>query len=280
VTFTLTRLSRPSRRGAALKARRSFNPNQSRASLSGSGLGKPDLLAKVSKALKLVQRHRRDRHVRLKELSKADLENDDGFVGTEKRVCPVCQTAVSGDADVVEAHVDACLAHAVTAAASNGDDLEADGLEEYEVGGETRIRIARSVDFRGAHLVLQFCQFLIRVTCSIGAGFDVRNPLHNDVEDEIDIDGDDAVVFGDAQFTEKDIIFPDSTNSTEDEEVRIDSDDEQDHIRLAQQERVGTSLRDLVAQGKVVLTSNVEGETTSAIVSAVSFASTAPSITQ
>ncbi|KAF8521849.1 hypothetical protein JB92DRAFT_3087609 [Gautieria morchelliformis] len=238
----------PSRRGAALKARRSFNPNQSRTSLPGSGMGKPDLLAKVSKTLKLVQRHRRDRHVRLKELSKADLEDDDGSVGTEKRVCPVCQTVVSGDADVVEAHVDACLAHAVTAAASNGADLEADGLEEYEVGGETRIRIARSVDFRGA-------------------GFDVRNPLHNDVEDEIDIDGDDAVVFGDTQFTEKDIIFPDSMNSTEDEEIRIDSDDEQDHIRLTQRERVGTSLRDLVAQGKVVLTSNVEGETTSAIVS-------------
>lgn len=103
----------------------------------------------------------------------------------------------------------------------------------------------------------------------IGAGFDVRNPQHDDVEDEIDIDGDDAIVFGDTQFTEKDIIFRDSMNSTEDEEVRVDSDGDEDNIPRC--ERVGRSLRDLVAQGKVVLKSDVEGTVaTSAIVSAVS----------
>ena len=117
-------------------------------------MGRPDLLAKVSKTLKMVQRHRRERHVKLRELSKADLENDEGVLGAERRKCPVCETVVCGDADVVEAHVDACLAHAVTTASSNGVDLDADGLEEYEVGGETRIRIARSVDFRGAHLAI------------------------------------------------------------------------------------------------------------------------------
>ena len=106
-----------------------------------------------------------------------------------------------------------------------------------------------------------------------GAGFDVRNPLHNDIEDEVDIDGDDAIVFGDMQFTEKDIIIPDSINSTEDEEVRVHSDDDGENISLAQRERVGMSLRDLVAQGKVVLKSNAKGGTTSAVVSTVSSAS-------
>ena len=117
-------------------------------------LGKsPDLLARVSKTVKLVQRHRRERHMKLRELSKAaDLEDDDG---AERRACPVCRTVVGGDVDVVEAHVDACLAHAVTTAdASNEGDLEADGLEEYEVGGERRIRIARSVDFRGVDTII------------------------------------------------------------------------------------------------------------------------------
>jgi E3 ubiquitin-protein ligase RNF220 len=213
--------------------------------------------------------------VKLKELSRADLEVDE--CGAEQRTCPICRTVVRGDVDVVEAHVDACLAHAVTTAtASNEVNLEADGLEEYEVGGERRIRIAGSVDFRGTRLC--FTRFYQDTLVNgvypplIGAGFDVRNPLHNDVEDEIDIDGDDAVVFGDTQFTEKDIIFPDSLNSTEDEEVRVDSDVEEDNIRLVQHERVGTSLRDLVAQGKVVLKSDVGGTVaTSAVVSTVSF---------
>lgn len=92
--------------------------------------------------------------MKLKELSKADLENDESVLGAERRMCPVCQTVVNGDIDVVEAHVDACLAHAVTTAVSDGAELDADGLEEYEVGGETRIRISRSVDFRGAHPVI------------------------------------------------------------------------------------------------------------------------------
>ena len=116
----------------------------------GSGARKPDLLAQVSKTLKLVLRHRRERHVKLKELSKADVEGEDAQGGGNgERLCPVCRTAVSGDTDVVEAHVDACLAHAVTTATANGGDLEADGLEEYEAGGETRLRIAGTVDFRG-----------------------------------------------------------------------------------------------------------------------------------
>lgn len=126
--------------------------SQNHPSQPGVNPRKSDLLARVSKTVKLVQRHRRERHVRLKELSKAELENEDGAprrgLQTD-RLCPVCQTSISGDTDAVEAHVDSCLAHAVTSAATDGADLEADGLEEYEAGGETRIRIARSVDFRG-----------------------------------------------------------------------------------------------------------------------------------
>jgi len=103
-----------------------------------------------------------------------------------------------------------------------------------------------------------------------GAGFNVRNPLHNDVDDEIDVDGDDAALFGDAQFTEGDIILPGSLHSTEDEEVRVDSDD--DDIPLAKRQRVCMSLRDLVAQGKIVLNTHAAGVATPGVVSTVSFA--------
>lgn len=90
------------------------------------------------------------------------------------------------------------------------------------------------------------------------------------MEDEIDIDGDDVVVYGDRQFTEKDIIVPASINSTEDEEIIIESEDEDDSNSFPRRERVGTSLRDLVAQGKVMLKSDAKGVTASAIVSTVS----------
>lgn len=86
--------------------------------------------------------------------------------------------------------------------------------------------------------------------------------MHDDVDDEIDVDGDDAAVFGDAQFTEGDIIVP--GNNTEDEELRVSSDDD---VSLTRHDRVGTSLRDLVAQGKVVL--KADGGGTSGVLSTV-----------
>lgn len=146
---------RPSRRGAAVRARRSLNFS-SAPSTSQSGGGTPSrgvpssLLSRVSKIIKLVQKHRRERHLKLKELSRADLDKDEGII-RDSSVCPVCQVRVT--VDDVAAHVDACLASASAQTRANGagvaDDLAADGLEEYEMGGETRIRIAGAVDFRG-----------------------------------------------------------------------------------------------------------------------------------
>lgn len=137
----------PSRRSAAVRARRSLNPNQGISTTSG----KPNLLAQVSKAIKTVQRRRRERHVRLKELLKDDIDEDEGVSKARgPNVCPVCQTPLSGDAEFMEAHIDACLRHATDNGVTDENDLVADGLEEYEIGGETRIRITRSVDFRGS----------------------------------------------------------------------------------------------------------------------------------
>ncbi|KAF8524705.1 hypothetical protein BU17DRAFT_74761 [Hysterangium stoloniferum] len=242
----------PSRRTAAVRARRSLNPGQSH--VSAPGTSKTSAVAQVSKTLKLVQRHRRERHIKLKEMSRADLEIDQHIPTAERRVCPVCQIAVNGENDIVEAHIDACLAHASAAAITTEAELAADGLEEYEVGGETRIRISGSVNFR---------EIILSSRTSTGAGYDVRNPHHNDVEDEIDVDGDDS--FGAAQFTEGDIILPDSTES---EEVIIDSAEEDETASIAQQ-RLGTSLRELVAQGKVVLKSGGNGVATTTMVSTV-----------
>lgn len=76
---------------------------------------------------------------------KTEIDEDEGISVAGNSMCPVCQAAVPGDTESIEAHIDACLRHA----AEIEDSLIADGLEEYETGGATRIRIARSVDFRG-----------------------------------------------------------------------------------------------------------------------------------
>lgn len=78
---------------------------------------------------------------------------------------------------------------------------------------------------------------------SIGTGFATRDPNSLDVDDEIDIDGDDE--FGEAQFTEGDIVgeFPPPQHihqSEEDMDVDIGGDDDDE------------TLRELVAQGKVI----------------------------
>jgi hypothetical protein len=66
-----------------------------------------------------VKRHRKARHTKLKELIKDDSEDSvsyrtswlNRFRAAEEFACPVCSKVVRGDTDVLDAHVDACLAH-------------------------------------------------------------------------------------------------------------------------------------------------------------------------
>ena len=64
----------------------------------------------------------------------------------------------------------------------------------------------------------------------VGTGFDIRNTTQEDVDDEIDVDGDDDVLFGAAQFTESDILATVSTEVTttpspaEDSGIQVDVD--------------------------------------------------------
>ena len=77
-------------------------------------------------------------------------------------------------------------------------------------------------------------------------GFHVRNRNDADVDDEVDVDGDDEAVFGDAQFTEGDIL-PLNTDPRHIEDGReLGVDPEGDDILTGNE-----SLRDLVAKGKL-----------------------------
>lgn len=74
-------------------------------------------------------------------------------------VCPVCEKFVRGDVDVVEAHVDSCLAHARISEAQDRGSGSRHGDEEMDVdvdgdgeGVEKGIResVTTGVSFRGA----------------------------------------------------------------------------------------------------------------------------------
>jgi len=80
-----------------------------------------------------------------------------------------------------------------------------------------------------------------------GAGFYARNRNDEDVQDEIDIEGDDQALYGEAQFTEGDVLPVDieHEDAHEDVEVNIEDDDGGEAQKARQ------TLRDLVAAGEV-----------------------------
>lgn len=181
-----------------------------------------------------------------------------------------------GDQDVVDAHIDSCLAYAailrerelaeVEAIALAEDEVdidgEDDGWEEVEVDGEVRLRRTSSRTFRGNVHTYCIHQINRQRIASTGTGFYVRNGTVQDVEDEVDIDGDNEDAFGNSQFTEGDVIvssldhapipglFQTEGAETDSPENENDEDDE-------------NALRALVAAGDVVtrqvVTKTVEG---------------------
>jgi hypothetical protein len=92
--------------------------------------------------------------------------------------------------------------------------------------------------------------YLLHQLSDAAMGFHVRNRNEPDVDDEVDIDGDDEAVFGDTQFTEGDVLVPsnDPRHIGDNEELEIEIDGDGDEIRLQNK-----SLRDLVAEGGVLM---------------------------
>ncbi|KAF8639938.1 hypothetical protein AX17_001188 [Amanita inopinata Kibby_2008] len=230
----------PSTRRSALKARRSF---RSHASPS-------DTLEQASKGIQTIKRHRKQRHARLRELTRElDDEGTSSGVGLSRNSlvhglaageiqCPVCQTTVPGDEDVLEAHIDACLA-------DHGRRIEEEHLRMIE--GR---RIWESMEVAGG---------VGHVGDVTGTGFHTRNANERDVDDEVDVDGDDQAVYGEAQFTEGDVISltNDSYSADLDEDVHVEIEGETEDDASAEPK----TLRDLVAEGKMVRreTSVVDG---------------------
>jgi len=78
-----------------------------------------------------------------------------------------------------------------------------------------------------------------------GTGFHTRDPTSQDIEDEVDIDGDDRDKYGEVQFTEGDILPVDVNNRPLEVEEDIIDEDQSERGGSARQ-----SLRDLIVEGK------------------------------
>ena len=61
-----------------------------------------------------------------------------------------------------------------------------------------------------------------------GMGFAVRDGTQHDVEDDVDVDGEDEAVYGVAQFTEGDILRASTDPDGADEDEAVDTDTEDD----------------------------------------------------
>lgn len=66
------------------------------------------------KSIQSIKRRRKHRHTKLRDMAREDEEGlygrDIRSLRSEEIVCPVCLATVRGDQDVLDAHIDACLA--------------------------------------------------------------------------------------------------------------------------------------------------------------------------
>ncbi|KAF9450631.1 hypothetical protein P691DRAFT_845370 [Macrolepiota fuliginosa MF-IS2] len=195
----------------------------------------------LTKTIQTIQRRRKQRYARFKEMAR---EEEEGYSersrwarrpGTsDKVICPVCSRGVRGDQEVLDAHVDACLAD------------ESRRLEEDRVRRAMQESVAED-EWSATETVLPDGA-VGHVGNVRGTGFHTRDQTAQDVDDEIDIDGDDQETYGEAQFTEGDILPVDGIHPSEaDEDVEVEIEgDQTDEVDLAQK-----TLRDLIAEGKV-----------------------------
>ena len=239
-------------RRSAVKARKSLS---SRPSSSKFASTSELTLDQINKTVRTIRNRRKQRHVRLRELTREEDETQwwggrGRSGGEEGTACPVCGRVVAGDTDVVEAHVDSCLAHAsileqeaVTRSTSEEEDLDVD------IDGEGVLEsVTAGVSFRGI-LESLLCS-TPRLTVVLGTGFDVRDRTQQDVDDDIDVDGEDDVLFGAPQFTECDIIP--LTNGKPDGDAASDVERETEPATTSQEGASAATLKDLVAKGKLV----------------------------
>lgn len=90
-------------------------------------------------------------------------------------------------------------------------------------------------------------------------GFAIHDQTQHDVDDDIDIDGEDEAVYGEAQFTEGDVLNPllsNRHNEDEDVDVDVDADEDEDTTQSpgasGSSRRLDVTVQGLAAEGKLL----------------------------
>ena len=112
----------------------------------------------------------------------------------------MCSQPVRGDRDVVEAHVDACLAYESRRPQIERERERTIGLVRGTEDADVDVDVDTGWDGQGSVRTRVITNASLR-----GTGIHIR-PSTMDTEDDIDIDGTDDPAFGDAQFGEADVV--------------------------------------------------------------------------
>ncbi|XP_055057792.1 E3 ubiquitin-protein ligase RNF220a isoform X8 [Paramisgurnus dabryanus] len=109
------------------------------------------------------------------------------------QVCPLCSAPLAGTEEEMSRHVEQCLFKREGATEDDSADIEGENgtrFEEYEWCGQKRVRATTLLEggFRGTGFAM----------CSTKES--------HDSDADLDVDGDDTLEYGKAQYTEADII--------------------------------------------------------------------------
>ncbi|XP_016397221.1 E3 ubiquitin-protein ligase RNF220-like [Sinocyclocheilus rhinocerous] len=109
------------------------------------------------------------------------------------QVCPLCSTPLTGTEEEMSRHVEQCLFKREGGTEEDSADVEGENrtrFEEYEWCGQKRVRATTLLEggFRGTGFAM----------CSTKES--------HDSDADLDVDGDDTLEYGKAQYTEADII--------------------------------------------------------------------------
>ncbi|XP_056599527.1 E3 ubiquitin-protein ligase RNF220a isoform X6 [Triplophysa dalaica] len=109
------------------------------------------------------------------------------------QVCPLCSAPLTGTEEEMSRHVEQCLFKREGATEDDSADMEGENgtrFEEYEWCGQKRVRATTLLEggFRGTGFAM----------CSTKES--------HDSDADLDVDGDDTLEYGKAQYTEADII--------------------------------------------------------------------------
>jgi hypothetical protein len=141
-------------RRSAVRARKSLSAMNPRTDPN-------DSLELTAKTIQTIKRHRKQRHSKLRDMTRD--EDDDGKKkvtlqngGTGEVVCPLCLQTLRGDQDVMDAHVDSCLAYENNRLREEEErhrEAEAEFWRAGEVNSTILDRVTDEASFRGVCLV-------------------------------------------------------------------------------------------------------------------------------